>query len=49
MFILAENYNMAHNKEVIADALKTFPNWDRLVAKAKAAGAFQDPNEEEEE
>jgi len=37
------------NKEVIADALKTFPNWDRLVAKAKAAGAFQDPNEEEEE
>lgn len=37
------------NKEVIADALKHFPNWDKLVAKAKAAGAFASNDEETEE
>lgn len=37
------------NKEAIADALKYFPTWDKYVAKAKAAGAFQKPEENEEE
>ena len=37
------------NKEAIADALKHFPNWDKLVAKAKAAGAFQKPDENEDD
>ncbi len=37
------------NREVIADAIKHFPAWDKLVAKAKAAGAFQKPEEEGED
>jgi len=37
------------NKIIIADAIKHFPLWDKYVAKAKAAGAFQKPEEEEEE
>jgi hypothetical protein len=37
------------NKEAIADALKYFPAWDKFVAKAKAAGAFEKPGEGEDE
>jgi len=29
--------------------MKYFPQWDKFVAKAKAAGAFQKPDENEEE
>lgn len=39
----------AKNKEVIGDAIKQFPDWDMYVAKAKAAGVFQKPEEEEDE
>lgn len=38
-----------NNEEKRADAIKYFPNWDKLVAKAKAAGAFKKPDENEEE
>lgn len=37
------------NKEAIADAMKAFPQWDKYVAKAKAAGAFAKAGDEEEE
>jgi hypothetical protein len=37
-----------NNKQSIANAKKYFPEWDRLVAKAKAAGAFDKPEIEEE-
>lgn len=37
-----------NNKEKREDALKYFPLWDKYVAKAKAAGAFQKPEEEED-
>lgn len=39
----------AKNKEVIEEAMKVFPKWDRLVAAAKADGAFQKDEEEVEE
>ena len=35
----------ALNKAAIQDAKKYFPEWDKLVAKAKAAGAFQKDDE----
>lgn len=38
-----------NNKQAIADALKHFPLWDKYVAKAKAAGAFQKPEEGDED
>lgn len=38
----------ANNKEVIAEAKKLFPAWDDMVSKAKAAGAFQATEENEE-
>jgi len=37
------------NIEVIKEASKMFPKWDRLVAAAKADGAFQTEEEEVEE
>lgn len=37
------------NKEVIAEAKKQFPKWDKMVAAAKKAGAFVDNQEEEDE
>lgn len=37
------------NKEAIADALKFFPKWDKLVAKAKAAGAFEKNDDDSDE
>lgn len=36
------------NVDVIKDAKALFPNWDKLVAKAKAAGAFIKEEEDEE-
>lgn len=39
----------AANTVIIKEALKQFPNWDKLVAKAKAAGAFQKPDENEDD
>lgn len=47
-FVLGENIT-EKNREVEAEAKKYFPNWDKLVAKAKAAGAFQSPDENEED
>ncbi len=38
-----------NNREKRKDALQFFPNWDKLVAKAKAAGAFQKDEEGEDE
>lgn len=37
------------NKKTIAEAKKMFPEWDVYVAKAKAAGAFQSSDENEED
>lgn len=37
------------NKKVAEEAKKQFPKWDKMVAKAKAAGAFQSPDENEED
>jgi hypothetical protein len=37
------------NFEAIADVKKYFPQWDKYVAKAKAAGAFQKPEEGEDD
>lgn len=37
------------NKEVIAEAKKMFPDWDKYVAQAKAAGAFDKPENEDDE
>jgi hypothetical protein len=37
------------NKQKIKEAKELFPNWDKLVAKAKAAGAFVNQEETEEE
>jgi hypothetical protein len=37
------------NLEVIKEAQKDFPLWDKWIAKAKAAGAFQKQEEETEE
>lgn len=37
------------NIDAITDAKKYFPLWDKYVAKAKAAGAFQKPEEEGED
>lgn len=37
------------NTTIIKDAVKTFPEWDKFVAKAKAAGAFQKQEEGEDE
>lgn len=37
------------NYEVIADAKKLFPSWDKYVAKAKADGAFLKADENEED
>ena len=37
------------NITVIEEAEKYFPNWNKLVAKAKAAGAFQNNEEEAED
>lgn len=37
------------NKTIIEDMKKHFPETDMFVAKAKAAGAFQKPGEEDEE
>lgn len=37
------------NIEVIAEAKKQFPRWDKMVAAAKKAGAFVDNQEEEDE
>jgi len=39
----------AANKEIITDLKKEFPEMDKYVAQAKAAGAFQKPEENEEE
>jgi len=36
------------NKEVIAEAKKQFPKWDKMVASAKKAGAFVGQEEEDE-
>lgn len=35
------------NRETRLEAMKHFPNWDKLVAKAKAAGAFQKTTEDD--
>lgn len=37
------------NKAAIKDAIQYFPAWDKYVAKAKAAGAFQKQEEESED
>lgn len=37
------------NTVIIKDALQMFPEWDKMAAKAKAAGAFQKTDEDEEE
>jgi hypothetical protein len=37
------------NNEVIAEASKAFPDWDKYVQLAKKAGAFQKPEEAEDE
>ncbi len=37
------------NKEAIADAIKVFPLWDKMVASAKKAGAFAPEEEGEDE
>lgn len=39
----------AANRAIIEEAKKVFPEWDKLVAEAKAAGAFDRPEETEEE
>lgn len=39
----------AANKDIIAEAKKIFPDWDKYVAKAKKAGAFETPEETEDE
>jgi len=46
--VKGENITPA-NTVIIKDALKFFPLWDKYVAKAKAAGAFQKPEEEGED
>lgn len=46
--VRGENLTAA-NKDIIIEAKKYFPQWDKLVAKAKAAGAFEKPEESEEE
>jgi len=38
-----------NNREKRDEAIKYFPQWDKYVAKAKAAGAFQKPEEEGED
>lgn len=38
-----------NNMEVIREATKVFPQWDKYVQKAKAAGAFQKPDQEAED
>lgn len=35
------------NLDIIIEAKKTFPDWDKYVSKAKAAGAFQKEGEDE--
>lgn len=37
------------NKQVIAEASKVFPLWDKYVAKAKASGIFDKPEQEGED
>lgn len=39
----------AANKTIITEAVKAFPVWDKYVSKAKAAGAFQTNQEDEDE
>ena len=46
--VKGENITKA-NIEIIAAAKKHFPQWDKFVAQAKASGAFEKPEENEEE
>ena len=46
--VKGENITPA-NTVIIKDAVANFPQWDKYVAKAKAAGAFQKPEEEGED
>ena len=46
--VKGENITPA-NTTIIKDAQTFFPEWDKYVAKAKAAGAFQKPEEEGED
>lgn len=46
--VLGDNIT-AKNKEVIEDALEYFPKWDKYVALAKKSGAFQKPEENDNE
>lgn len=46
--VKGENFTLA-NREIFTDMKKEFPDVDKYVSKAKAAGAFQKPEEEEEE
>lgn len=45
--VKGENMTAA-NLDIIKEAKKVFPEWDKYVAKAKAAGAFQKHDEDEE-